>query len=100
MTGVVLGAAYMLWMVKRVFFGAEGEIVTKYKASGLDVNRREIAVMTPMVILIFWMGLFPNHFLKYSKVSIAHLVETKTSYQLSVMDNPGRSMESVAQVEE
>lgn len=99
-TGVVLGAAYMLWMVKRVFFGAEGEIVTKYKASGLDVNRREIAVMTPMVILIFWMGLFPNHFLKYSKVSIAHLVETKTSYQLSVMDNPGRSMESVAQVEE
>ncbi|MCB9027195.1 MAG: NADH-quinone oxidoreductase subunit M, partial [Bdellovibrionaceae bacterium] len=53
-TGVVLGAVYMLWMVKKVFFGPEGEIVTKYKAEGLDLNLREFAVMLPLVVMIFW----------------------------------------------
>ena len=63
-TGVVLGASYMLWMVKRVFFGEEGPIVTKYKDKGLDMNLREFVVMAPLVVLIFWMGIFPNHFFR------------------------------------
>jgi NADH-quinone oxidoreductase subunit M len=86
-TGVVLGAAYMLWMVKRVFFGEEGELVIKYKNAGLDINRREWFVMAPLIVLIFWMGIFPNHFLQFSKASIDHLMKNKNKYELTVALN-------------
>lgn len=82
--GVILGAAYMLWMVKRVFFGEESELVEKYKSTGLDIDLREFVVMAPLIVLIFWMGLFPNHFLNYSKASIENLVKNKSNYQLSI----------------
>lgn len=80
--GVVLGAAYMLWMVKRVFFGAEGEIVTQYKDKGLDINLREFIVMVPLIILIFWMGIYPKHFLSYSESSVKHLSENIKNYTI------------------
>lgn len=89
-TGVILGAAYMLWMVKRVFFGPESEMVKKYKEKGgLDLNTREIVVMAPLIVLIFWMGLFPNHFLDYSKVSIDHIVKNQMNYNLTVKKESG-----------
>lgn len=87
-TGVILGAAYMLWMVKRVFFGPKGEIVThaeEDKEHALhDLSVREWAVMTPLIILIFWMGIFPNHFMDYSKKSVDHLISNKHNYTLEV----------------
>ena len=87
-TGVILGAAYMLWMVKRVFFGPKGEIVLeseKDKAHALhDLSVREWIVMTPLIILIFWMGIFPNHFMDFSKKSVEHLVQNKHNYTLEV----------------
>ena len=82
--GVVLGAVYMLWMCKKMFFGTEGEVVEKYKSSLKDLNAREIAVMAPLVILVFWMGLFPNHFLNWSKPSVEYLVNNREDYQLNV----------------
>ncbi|MBC87604.1 MAG: Fe-S-binding domain-containing protein [Bdellovibrionaceae bacterium] len=84
--GVVLAATYMLWMVKRVFFGPAGKIVTEWKDKNLDINPREIAVLTPLTILIFWMGIFPNHFLDFSKTSIDHLVKNKSQYFLTIED--------------
>lgn len=83
-TGVVLGAAYMLWMVKRVFFGPAGELVKDQHHPLHDLSLREIVVMAPLVVLIFWMGLFPNHFLDYSKTSVEFLVENRENYQLAV----------------
>ncbi len=87
-TGVVLGAAYMLWMVKRVFFGPKGEIVLeseKDKSHALhDLSIREWAVMVPILVMIFWMGLFPNHFMDYSKTSVNHLLANKNNYTLEV----------------
>ena len=87
-TGVVLGAAYMLWMVKKVFFGPKGEIVTHAehdKEHALhDLNLREFAVLAPMVVMIFWMGLFPNHFMDFSKASIDHLIANQQNYSLEV----------------
>lgn len=84
--GVILGAAYMLWMVKRVFFGEEGELVKKYKDQGLDLNLREALVLLPFVVLIFWMGIFPNHFLSYSKASLDYFVENQANYELKIHD--------------
>ena len=82
--GVVLGAVYMLWMFKRMFFGEEGELVSDKKHPLHDLSLREMVVMAPLIVLIFWMGLLPNQFLQYSKVSVEHLVSTKDAYQLSI----------------
>lgn len=83
-TGVVLGAAYMLWMFKRVFYGAKGELVNDEHHPLKDLSLREIAVLIPLIILIFWMGLFPNQFMNWSKASIDYLVKNRTSYHLTV----------------
>lgn len=87
-TGVVLGASYMLWMVKRVFFGPKGEIVKHAEEDAHhalhDLSLREWIVIVPMIIMIFWMGLFPNHFMDYSKKSVDHLIENKSNYVLEV----------------
>ncbi|OFZ28468.1 MAG: NADH dehydrogenase [Bdellovibrionales bacterium RIFCSPHIGHO2_01_FULL_40_29] len=86
-TGVVLGATYMLWMVKRVFFGPAGEIVQhslSHKEHALqDLSVREAVVLAPIIILIFWMGIFPNHFMDFSKTSVEHLIQNKMNYTLS-----------------
>ncbi|MEE6249196.1 MAG: NADH-quinone oxidoreductase subunit M [Bdellovibrionota bacterium] len=85
-TGVVLGAAYMLWMFKRVFFGQEGELILKYKEHGglKDLNPRELGLMVVMIVMVFWMGIFPKHFLDYSKESLDHLTENYGQYELSM----------------
>jgi NADH-quinone oxidoreductase subunit M len=89
-TGVVLGAVYMLWMVKRVFFGEAGELVKDEHHPLHDLNARELAVMFPLILLIFWMGLFPNHFLDYSKTSVDHLVANKDNYQIGQYVKPSQ----------
>jgi NADH-quinone oxidoreductase subunit M len=100
-TGVVLGAVYMLWMFKRVFFGEAGELVRDTHHPLHDLNLREILVMAPLIVLIFWMGLFPNTFLDWSKASIENLVHTKDNYQLSIYQPEkakAQSLQSFAEV--
>jgi NADH-quinone oxidoreductase subunit M len=58
-TGVILGAAYMLWMFQRVMFGK----ITRPENEKLkDLNAREISILVPMVIMIFLMGIYPKLF--------------------------------------
>lgn len=95
--GVVLGAVYMLWMFKRMFFGPPGELVSDKAHPLHDLSIREMVVMAPLIVLIFWMGLFPNHFLRYSKTSIDHFVQTKDAYQLSIHEPSAKP--SVVQAE-
>ncbi len=68
-TGVILGAAYMLWMFQRVMFGK----ITRPENEKLqDLSPREIAVLVPLVIMIFLMGIYPKLF--FSKMDVT--VET------------------------
>ncbi len=83
-TGVVFGAAYMLWMCKRVFFGEKGPLVADEHHPLHDMNLREIVVMVPFVVMVFWMGLFPNTFLKWSEVSIDYLIKNRSNYELTI----------------
>lgn len=74
-SGVLLGAVYMLWMFKRVFWGPEN----KDEDSGThhlhtDLNAREIAVMLPLVILIVWMGVHPRTFVAASETPVTALL--------------------------
>jgi NADH-quinone oxidoreductase subunit M len=93
--GVVLGAVYMLWMFKRVFFGEKGELVKDTHHPLQDLSWREITVMVPMIIMVFWMGIFPGSFLNYSKASIDHLVQVKGKYNLTVQAQ-GASVGNIA----
>jgi NADH-quinone oxidoreductase subunit M len=71
-TGVVLGAAYMLWMFQRVMFGK----VTKAENEKLkDLNAREIIILIPMVILIFLMGIYPKLFLSKMDVTVERFLQ-------------------------
>jgi NADH-quinone oxidoreductase subunit M len=59
-TGLILGAAYALWLYRKVIFGE----LTKDSLKGiLDMNGREIAVFLPLVLITLWMGIYPSSFL-------------------------------------
>ncbi len=70
-SGLILGAWYMLWLYQRIFFNAVNEKVIGLK----ELCFREIAILVPMVILVFWIGLYPNALLSFMHVSVAHLLE-------------------------
>jgi len=70
-TGVVLGAAYMLVLYRRVIFGKLEKPDLK---SLLDMNLREIVVFAPLVLLVFWMGVYPATFLKPTEPTVVELI--------------------------
>ena len=56
-SGVVLGACYMLWMYQRVIFG---KVTNPENEKLTDINGREKLVLLPLMILIFWIGIYPK----------------------------------------
>ncbi|HYG75455.1 MAG TPA: NADH-quinone oxidoreductase subunit M [Planctomycetota bacterium] len=64
--GVVLTAAYLLWMMQRVFFGPLNE---KYKGYG-DVNARELFSLVPLVIVVVVFGIYPQPLIDLTRVSV------------------------------
>lgn len=63
-SGVVLGAAYMLTMYKRVVFGPLGRVVTDAKETLTDLNAREVLALAPILLFVFWIGVYPKPFLE------------------------------------
>jgi NADH-quinone oxidoreductase subunit M len=71
-TGIILGAAYMLWLYRCIIFGPLEKEDLK---SILDLGAREIAVFTPMVLVVLWMGIYPASFLDSMAASVQALVD-------------------------
>jgi NADH-quinone oxidoreductase subunit M len=70
-TGIILGAAYMLYLYARMIYGkAAGDDTLAMP----DLNKREIAMFVPIVAVIFWMGIYPESFLKPMRRDVGALV--------------------------
>ena len=70
-TGVVLGAAYMLYVYRRIIFG---KLEKENLMSISDLSYREIIIFAPLVLLVFWMGVYPAPFLDVMSVSVDNLI--------------------------
>jgi len=78
MGGIVLAAAYMLWMLQRV---ALGEPTNKAAAILPDLSNRELATVIPLAILVLWIGLYPGPLMEMMDASVTHLVQQMGTYQ-------------------
>ncbi|XWN35964.1 MAG: NADH-quinone oxidoreductase subunit M [Balneola sp.] len=82
-SGVILAAVYMLWMFQRVMFGPlENEENKKL----VDLNAREIGLLVPLVIFMFWIGIHPVNFTKYSENQVTELIITSKEKSLAVLE--------------
>ena len=70
-TGVVLGAAYMLYVYRRIIFG---KLEKENLMSISDLSYREIIIFAPLVLLVFWMGVYPAPFIDVMSVSVDNLI--------------------------
>jgi NADH-quinone oxidoreductase subunit M len=70
-TGIIIGAIYMLWLYQRIFFMSLNEKIASLK----DMSLRETLTLLPMLILVFWIGIYPDAFLSFMGTSIDLLLE-------------------------
>ncbi len=70
-TGLILGVAYALWLYRKIMFG---ELTKDSLKAILDMNRREVVVFLPLVLLALWMGVYPSSFLDPMAPSVDKLV--------------------------
>jgi NADH-quinone oxidoreductase subunit M len=74
--GMILGAAYTLYLYRRVIFGR----ITRDDLRGiLDLNPREWAVFVPLIVLTMWMGIYPSSFTGFWDSSVAAMVKQHTA---------------------
>lgn len=74
--GIILGAAYMLWLFQRMMFGP----LDKPENQKLqDMNRREIAYMVPLIVFMFWIGLFPKPFISVIEPAVDKIISRLNS---------------------
>lgn len=70
--GMILGAAYSLWLYNRVIFG---NFKPKFLQKFSDLNRREFLIFFPFIVGVIWMGVYPEVFLECMHTSVSNLVQ-------------------------
>nr|YP_009176219.1 NADH dehydrogenase subunit 4 [Tetraplodon fuegianus]AHG58873.1 NADH dehydrogenase subunit 4 [Tetraplodon fuegianus]ALI31032.1 NADH dehydrogenase subunit 4 [Tetraplodon fuegianus] len=70
--GMILGAAYSLWLYNRVIFG---NFKPKFLQKFSDLNRREVLIFFPFIVGVIWMGVYPEVFLECMHTSVSNLVQ-------------------------
>ncbi|MGH8005294.1 MAG: complex I subunit 4 family protein, partial [Limisphaerales bacterium] len=87
-TGVILSAVYMLWMFQRVMFG---EVKNPANAGLSDLSWREGAIMVPLILFVFWIGVYPNSFLKNMERSLENLLNQVNRRETVLRTLPAQS---------
>ncbi|MGE5461795.1 MAG: complex I subunit 4 family protein [Syntrophothermus sp.] len=83
--GVIMAAVYILYLFQKMFMGPQGEVVDEVKQHGhgiRDLNWREIATVVPLLIFIFWIGLYPKPFFTLMAPAVDKLVAALQSAAL------------------
>jgi len=88
-TGVVLGAVYMLYLVKRVFFG---RVLRDSNRALPDLNGREVAVLMPLVIMIFVLGVMPDPFFDRTAPAVSAFLKESKRPQKIVADAEAKTV--------
>jgi NADH-quinone oxidoreductase subunit M len=70
--GVVLGAAYLLWLYQRVMFGNVTNPANEHLP---DLNWREYATLVPLIVFAFWIGIYPKPFFEVVEAPVKQIVE-------------------------
>jgi NADH-quinone oxidoreductase subunit M len=84
--GVILSACYMLWMYQRVFYGEAGHEVREHI---FDLHPREWAAVIPLIVMMVWMGVYPQSFLPpVGKVTARVLDQTEINVPFQVEARP------------
>jgi len=80
-TTMILGAAYSLWMYKRVIFG---EVANSRVAALMDIGTREFAVLGALALAVLWMGIYPKPFTDLMHTSVSDLLQHVAQSKLPV----------------
>jgi NADH-quinone oxidoreductase subunit M len=92
--GVVLAAAYLLWLYQRVFFG---KVENPKNEKLLDLSARELATFLPLVAVALWIGLYPKPFFQILDQPVTALVEQINHPQVyNARQRPGPEMNAPA----
>ena len=84
--GVILGAAYMLWLYKRVIFG---KLENKELLTISDLNKSEIFILTCLALPVIFFGFYPEPILKTIEVSVSNLIEMYNNNLIILGNNNG-----------
>ena len=83
--GIILAAAYLLWMVQRVAFG----VPSPHQLPHLkDLSRRELATLIPLVVLVFWIGLYPNPVVSRMHATVARTLDIMARAKVAPTTHP------------
>ena len=85
---VILAAAYLLWMYQRVM---HGPITNEKIRSFKDMNKRELGYLVPIIIMMFWMGIYPQTFLRKMDASVSRLLDRVHNREKIFLRESGRT---------
>ena len=96
-TGIILAAAYMLWMYQRVMFGE----LTKAENKVLkDLSGREILVLASVTLFIVWIGIYPNTFLSRIEPTVkSYLIQVDSKYQAGLKLQEGEKIRLAKEIQ-
>src|SRR5262250_2418118 len=92
-SGVVLGAAYMLYLYQRTMFG---KVENPKNERLLDITNREFATFAPLLVLAVWMGIYPSPFLRRIEASVNHIIVRVNSQYASACGGGAPAAAAVA----
>ena len=72
--GVILAAAYLLWMFQRTMFNDRGDDEVKPSFGLKDLGPREIVSLVPLVVFVIWLGVYPQTFLEFLHVPVQLII--------------------------
>jgi NADH-quinone oxidoreductase subunit M len=82
-TGVIFAAVYMLWVYQRVMFG---KITNPANENLKDLSAREIVVMLPLLLFVFWIGFYPNTFFEKMNPAMEQMLNQMKAKQVAVVE--------------